>query len=382
VLRLLLSAVTIVACRGVPTRLTKVPQVDGTVVVVTELRDTEAFVISGVAGVDECAIIAIGQEWGTVVRISGADGKETARASHRARQNVHLQGGLDSTVMAWSHYTGTLGTVDKDLTITDISVPPHPWDRWEDGWVGPAVSLAGGRIAYSPLGDNIPRAQDSARISIPLLHILDHAGQLLNTVGRIERVPGRYLSWVRGRSTLGAVGDTLLVVLHATAELLAFDVSYGQSPVELWRVRLPLYAALSHPREEVTTIPWVQVAGEAVRVQYRWPVTTATIADDGRIFVVRRYPDRGNHRDEKGMQATASGQVLEVYDHHGGMLGRFVLPEVSIQWLRIDRYGRLFLRVQDKLLIAQDPIGATEGCPSLPRAITLQTKDVPPSIPE
>jgi hypothetical protein len=348
----------------------------------TRLLSIESVIVgiraSGAASDARCGALLVDATWGNLVRIdSVGQAKAVGRLAGDIRTARLSLVGPDSALF-WSHAPEAWGWINlRTGVVSPLPVAEHPWG---EQWAGPAMSVAG-TLVMSPLGDqDAARPRPAVWRPTGFAEVLTAAGELVGSISSVRDRGGRYLTWMAATATVGHAGDTLLIARRSTAELFAYLISHDGSSKPLWASRLPNYFRSPDAREEVRSLPWIDVHGDFVKFLQVSQIDAATFTPDGHLIAVRNYRAKYEwHRDrifqEQGdWKAISKG--LEVYDRHGKRLAAYAVPGGRVAWISAGSRGRLFFGAGDSVLVAQSP-WADDKCPRLPARITAPNLDRP-----
>lgn len=378
----------LMACQQPQVRLLEAPPLGDSLHVEASIVATDSFRPSAAFGGANCDIILIGGEWGTIVRFrsNSAMSVDTSRLPG-VRRGASAGSSSSEGPVVWSNYPSALMLLDlEDLSVDSVAIPRHPWGA--ERWVGPAVRMPDGRVALAQLGGMPGRVQPSPWIPAPLVRIVDQRSELVQDVGKMRHVPGRYLSWLMSRAAVGSFGDTLLVYTLSDAVLSVYVPKSGTDSVSHIRTaQLPLYFQAPEPREEIWQPAWIQVGGEVPHLIHVPHTMTAVFGPDGRLYAVRVYDAewlraRNPYVRTQGRWRVARS-ALEVYDTRGALIGSLALPAEDIIRLHVDENGRIMMisRV-GTVHIASSPFSNVGRCEPFSRELVIPVGDRAPKAVE
>lgn len=340
---------------------------------------SDSFVVSGVAVSEDCGLILTGGQWGSAIRVHPDGSQVPAHGLGGARRELRVTDGGPGVALVWARDPPFLGILNHDkLQVRQVTPPVHAWGMVT---VGSAAALANGRIAVAAFFEGAPVARPDPWIDGHLIAVSATGDSAWLDVGSIPRSEATYLSWLAARTAIGSSGDTLLALGLSDGILRGF-VNRDLGFVEAFEVALPRYFEAPVPREEVWVAEWISVGGAMPYLIEISQVAQADIAQGGRVVAVRPYMAEWRHYKNRyvptqgGWELTELG--LEIYSSRGGLIGAFALPSERVNWIRADRYGRIFLSDgRGHVYVASDPTFAgTRPCQRLPSEIRLRSADI------
>lgn len=148
---------------------------------------------------------------------------------------------------------------------------------------------------------------------------------------------------------------------------------------------LPQYFTAPEPREEVWSVPWIQIGGEIPRLIEVPHAADAIFAPDGKLYVVRNYMARWKRARIVRFPTQGFWEVthrgLEIYSSRGNILGAYNLPSEETSLMTADANGRVFLRDGASILVVKDPTVERYSCPPFPEEVRITVADEPPGDP-
>lgn len=336
------------------------------------IHPSERFRPSDIARIDECRLILVGGAWGNLIELDLVSGEERWLGQLAgAPTGTRLYQGASGVLLAKSGNPSRLFEVRTgEGRILERDLPLDPWTRMPV--TGEVATVGGGRIAVATTNG---RTEESPRpwVRSPLVWLVNEDGTVAGTLGEIEDAGGRYLSSVMGRVSIGAMGDSLILVGRPFAATVDWYRLRGAFATFTRTTRLPAYFSAPPPWEDVWRTPWLDVGGAHVRTYSIPHFREMSFTSDGQLWAIRNGNVHWESRDSRlGREVFAlSGnwragrQWLEAYDPTGTLLGAYKLDGSSVRSVVPDGWGAVTLLYGDgTVAVARSPHTSTPvGCP-------------------
>lgn len=345
------------------------------------------FIPSGALRLDECRLLLVGAKWGSLVELNLSSGRERAvgRLPHFPSGTL-LEPGAPGTVLAYSAYPPQLFSIDVERGVSlKIPLPAHPWSGRRVS--GPVGYLGDGNVAIAAFGFG-PIKAPRPWVDLPIAWVVDRAGDVMGSIGVARDLGGRYLASVTQSVVIGRAAQSYAVAINLhDATVTWYDLHEG-AIVQVGQVRLPEYFQSPQPSEDIWTVPWLDEGGDQVRTYVVPQLARATVAPDGRLWVVRnggvRWEVRDSHLGQSVYRRAGNWRIqdhwIEVYSRWGALLGAYHLPHGPPESLLVDTFGGVALVGLDgTVVLAREPQGGSAwgNCVGLSRRHSLAAADHP-----
>lgn len=341
------------------------------------IAGSDSFVVSGVVSSPTCDLLLSDGRHGGIARVR-ADGTVGSIVFPLGREvrGLRIEPFGNDTSLVWSRAERLLGFLDHEaLGIHPIPVPVPEWDS---AVLGSVAGVSGRLIGIAALSDGLPVRQPEPWSPSHLVRLIDEQGDVRSSLGVVEEVPGRYLSWLLGRSVIGAVNDGVGVLFLSKGHVTVFQLA-ANDDVTIRRYVLPNSIDSPDPREEVWDPHWIQIGGEMPHFIEVPQILAGDFRPNGGVVAVRPYSAKWRRVRNRFVPTQGTWEVekrgLEVYSPDGDRLAAFRLPSPSVDWIQVDRHDRLFVANGTGLVhVARiAPAFDETQCPLLPREVHLAT---------